>query len=376
MWKKRLAINFAIILVFSIGLLNACNPNKTVSIQVGGIYSLTGKAASYGKWVKNGVDLAVEEINNTGGINGKRITVISEDTQSDPKLAVSAFEKLISVNKIPAAVGFITSTEALACVPVAERAKVIMITPIAGTPQLQGAGKFVFRTRESGLEQSQKIGEYIYNNLGIHEAAILAENAANAIGYRDAFIEKFQALDGKIDPNLTYDEGQTDFRAVITQLKKANPKAVYAPGVGKVIGRVIKQANELGLKTQFFSSAGIEDPELFKIAGEAANGIIYGAPAFALDSAEPHTRAFVDAYKKKYGEDPAVYSANAYDAMMLIGKAMRAGQNTPPQIRDYLHKVKDYAGASGVLTFDKYGEVQKPVVLKRTEGNRFVSLFQ
>jgi len=220
------------------------------------------------------------------------------------------------------------------------------------------------------------VAEYIYNNLRIHEVSILSENAANAVGYREAFIEKYKSLGGIINDNLSYDEGQSDYRAVIIKLKESKPKAVYAPGVGKVIGRIIKQAKELGLHTQFFSSAGIEDPELFKIAGDAASAIIYGAPAFALDSTETHTYAFVNAYKKKYGEDPSVYAANAYDAIMLIATGMRAGQNKPQQLRDFLHTVRDYAGASGLLTFDRFGEVQKPVVLKITERNSFASLGQ
>jgi branched-chain amino acid transport system substrate-binding protein len=275
-------------------ILLACSTREGAQppIQIGGVYALTGKAASFGKDVKNGVDLSVEAINQRGGIAGRKLQVVSEDTQSDPKTAVSAFEKLITLNRIPAAVGFITSSEALACAPVAERSKVVMITPIAGTPELREAGDFVFRTRESGLLQSFKIAQYVYETLGIGEVAVLCENAANAVGYRDAFITKFEELGGKIVTSLTYEEGQTDFRIVLTRLKGSQPRAVYIPGVGKVIGRILKQARELELDTKFFSSAGLEDPVLFEIAGDAANGIIYGAPAFSLGSSEPKTSKF------------------------------------------------------------------------------------
>jgi len=365
---------FGAVFLFAVGLtvaiLSACS-SKTDTIRIGGVYALTGKGASYGQWIKNAVDLAVDEVNQSGGVNGRKIEVFSEDTQSDPKTSVSVFEKLISVNKIIAAIGFITSSEAMACVPVAERNQVIMITPIASTPELRGAGKFVFRTRESGQGDSFVIAEHVYNDLGIHEAAILYENAANAIGYRDAFVQRYEGLGGKITLNLTYDEGSTDFRPILTRLKAEQPKAVYIPGIGKVLGRLLKQAKELEITTQFFSSAGIEDPELCKIAGDAANGVVFAAPAFSVDSADAATKAFVDAYRKRFQEDPSVYAANAYDSAKLVVAALRVGNVTPTQIRDYLHAVKDYDGVSGRITFDEFGEVTKPVVIKKTDSLRF-----
>ncbi len=363
---------FFLITACSLLLSFGCSSEKD-AVHIGGVYALTGKGASYGQWIRNAVELAVDEANQSGGVNGRKIEVISEDTQSDPKTAVSAFEKLISLNKIVAAIGFITSSEAMACVPVAERNQVVMITPIASTPELRGAGKFVFRTRESGQGDSFRIAEHVYSHLGIHEAAILYENAANAIGYRDAFIQRYEALGGKITLNLTYDEGTTDFRPILTRLKAEQPKAVYIPGIGKVLGRLLKQAKELDITTQFFSSAGIEDPEIFKIAGDAATGVVFAAPAFSADSSDPETKAFVEAYRSRFHDDPTVYAANAYDSAKMIIAALYAGGNTPSEIQAYLQTVRDYPGVSGTITFDEFGEVRKPVILKRIAGNAFVS---
>lgn len=156
---------------------------------------------------------------------------------------------------------------------------------------------------------------------------------------------------------------------------KANPvEALYIPGVGKVIGQILVQANELGIKSRFFSSAGIEDPELFRIAGEAANGTIFGAPAFSLGSEEPHIHNFIEFYRKRFKEEPSVYAANAYDAMMLIAETVKAGKRASDEIKDYLYSISDYEGASGKITFDKNGEVNKPVVLKIIMNNQFLVL--
>ncbi len=374
----RRAILFTVLLliVFSIPACSKKVP-ESKEINIGCVFALTGKAAQFGVWVKNGADLAIEEINDSGGRNGYKLKLLVEDTQSEPKLAVSAFNKLISLNKVTVAIGFVSSSEALVCAPIAEKSKVVMITPVAGTPELKDAGDYIFRTRESGLLQSYKIAGYIFNDLGHKKAAIIYENAANAVGYKEAFIEEFTRLGGQIQLNESYEEGQTDFRAILTKVKSLNPRAIYVPGVGSIIGRILKQAKELGIDAEFFSSAGIEDPELFKIAGDAAEGVIFGSPAFSVDSTDSHTKQFVSKYRNRYGDDPSVYAANAYDTVMLIAGALKdTGSTKSDDIKRYLYQIKDYQGASGQITFDSYGEVVKPIILKKIVNGNFTALNQ
>jgi branched-chain amino acid transport system substrate-binding protein len=339
-------------------------------LVIGGIYALTGKAASFGKEVKNGADLAADEVNRVGGVGGKKLVIQPEDTQSEPKYAVAAFERLLSAYRIPAAIGFITSSEALACVPVAERAHVLMITPIAGTPKLRGAGRFVFRTRESGEEQARQVAEYVFSTAGIHRAAVLCETAANSAGYRAMFVDEFTKLGGSIVADLSYDESESDFRPLLTRLKALAPPAIYIPGVGTVIGRILRQASDLKLKAQYYSSAGIEDPELFAIAGDSATGVIYGAPAFSITDRASTTANFVAAYSRRFGEPPSPYAANSYDAVHLLAAALVDGQDGEG-LRRRLLAVQDYSGASGLITFDEFGEVRKRSVLKRVRNGRF-----
>jgi branched-chain amino acid transport system substrate-binding protein len=365
-----LIVVVAVVVIAIIALRTIPQP-ASGEIKIGGVYALTGKGASFGKDVQRGVNLAVEEVNAAGGISGKTLVVAEEDTQSEAKHAVTAFEKLIAMDGIPVAVGFITSSEAMACAAVAERAKVVMVTPIAGTPKLKEAGDYIFRTRESGLEQGFTVARYVYEEAGTPQTAVLTENAANALGYRNAFVERFKELGGEIVADLTYDEGQTDVRAVLTQIKAANPPALYMPGVGKVLGRVVLQARELGLTCPIYSSAGIEDPALFELAGDSAEGIVYAAPAFSTESERAATKRFVEAYTAKYGAAPSVYAANAYDALMLVAKALQAQGTSADGIRDYLYGVEGYEGASGSLTFDEFGEVSKPVVMKVTASGGF-----
>jgi branched-chain amino acid transport system substrate-binding protein len=362
-----ISILIASLMVFSFG----CVKKEEKEIKIGAILALTGKAASYGDWARKGITLATEQLNQSGSV---KINILQEDSQGDPKIAVSAMEKLISVNKVPVIIGFITSSEFLACAPLAEKNKVLMITPVAGAPLERKDGSYVFRTRESGVSQSKIVSDYVFNTLKIKKASVLYENAANAIAYKDVFEDTFRSHGGQIVQSLSYDEGQTDYRSILTKIKSNPGDAVYIPGVGKVIGHILVQAKELGVKTRFFSSAGIEDPELFRIAGETANGIIFGAPAFSLESEETHVHKFVESYRKRFNEEPSVYAANAYDAMMLVGEAIKFGKKTPNEIKDHLYSVADYKGASGKISFERNGEVNKPVILKITQNGQFLPL--
>ncbi|MCF8070426.1 MAG: ABC transporter substrate-binding protein [Desulfobacterales bacterium] len=373
MKTKQIVIASVVVIVLAFLVFLNMPSQSDREIQIGGIFSLTGKAAPYGEWIKNATELAIKDVNASGGVNGRLFTLISEDTQTDPKLAVSAFQKLIALNKIQVATGFVSSSEALACAPIAESSKVVMITPIAGSPELKEAGDYVFRTRESGDVQGYKIAEYIFNDLGHKEAAIIFENTANAVGYKDSFIEKFTELGGKIILSESYEEGQSTFRGIITKAESVNAKAVYVPGVAAIIGRVLKQSKELGLNSEFFSSAGIEDSVLFDIAGSAAEGLIYTSSAFSEDSSDEKIKTFVSAYQDQYGSAPTAYAANAYDTIMLIADAIKKQDSVDAdKIKEFLYQVKDYHGVSGKISFDSYGEVTKPVMLKQVKGHGFV----
>lgn len=369
--SRSLLAVFAFFLVIVAVALVVRHRQTGDAVRIGGVFSLTGKTASFGQWVQKGAILAVEEVNATGGIGGKDLRLVSEDTQSEPTLAVSSLERILAVDKPVAVVGFITSSEALACAPIAERNRVVMITPIAATPKLQDAGDYIFRTRENAGADGRIIAEYLVDKRQIETAAIIYENADNAIGYRDAFVGRYQELGGSIAKEYAYNSDEKDFRTVLTQLKASRVPAVYAPGVGKNIGRILSQAAELDWHPLFLSSAGIEDPELFTVAGDAANGVIYAAPAFSLTSDDSTTHRFVVDYRARWQDDPSPYSANSFDAVMLIAAALRSGATTSDQIKDYLYRIEGYPGASGTLGFDEFGEVRKPVVLKIIDNRCF-----
>lgn len=363
----------AVIILFN----NSCTNNNSSkngspkTINIAGIYPLTGPAASFGNWTKNGVELAIEEANSNNVLKGIQLNHIIEDTKTDNKLAINALEKSISLYKVNAAIGFVSSGEALACAPIAERNKTVMITPVAGSEKIKEAGDFIFRTREDGSLQAIAIADYANQTLGYKKAIILYENAANAFSYRDAFRQQFNSLGGQIIEEIPYDGGTINFKTILTKIKSLNPECVYAPGISTVIGLILKQSKEIGLKTQWLSSAGIEDPKLFELASDAANGVYYAASFFSVDSESEQTNKFVKSYFNKYGENPTVYAANAYDAVNILIECFNKNKYSGKELVDELYKIKNFNGASGSITFDKFGEVYKPTSIKYINENKF-----
>lgn len=336
-------------------------------IKVGVIAPLTGKTAIYGQRIKNGLELALEEINQDTE-KAREIEIIYEDSAGDLDQAVSAARKLIDINKIKILISCLSS-ETLALAPIAEEHQVILFAPAASSGDITTAGDYTFRNRETGVIHGQKIAE-LAHSLGHKRIAILFVNADNGITYKDGFINKYDELDGEIIYEESYVKGENDYRTQVSKIKSANPDALYLPGYGKDIAQILKQAGELGIDHPIFSSPGIEVPELFEIASSTAEGVIYSVPAY--DPEDSKVKDFTDAYKQKYGEESEFISANSYDALYLLNSAFETCEDDSSCIKDKLYKIKDYPGVGGTTTFDQNGDVVKPVILKTIKSGQFV----
>lgn len=336
---------------------------------------LTGSLAPYGKWTQNGLDLAKDELNRTRGTSRQRIELIIEDSISSPKGAVSAFRKLISVDRVPVVVGFIGSSEALACAPIANDTKTVLFSSGAASPDLTTAGDYVFRNRVSGTLEVNDLARYARQKLGIRFVAIVFINTDYGKSYQRLFGQEFVRLGGKVLHMDGFDQGKTDFRSHIEKLTRiAGLEAVYLPVHTKEGATFLKQSRETGLKLKFLASNAIVSPDLFTIAGDAAEGLIYSEPAYNPQGSDEPTRMFERLYYRRFGVHSEMFAANAYDALRIVVLAIDSDGNNSEDITGQLYKVKDFPGASGDTTFDKNGDVQKPIALRQIRGRGFVTL--
>ncbi|HUP60576.1 MAG TPA: ABC transporter substrate-binding protein [Thermoanaerobaculia bacterium] len=319
-------------------------------ILVGEYGSLTGGQATFGQSTHNAIMLAVDEINGAGGVNGRKIRVLTEDDQSKSDEAANAVTKLISQNNVVAVLGEVASSASLAAAPICQNAKVPMITPSSTNPAVTKKGDYIFRMCFLDDYQGQAMARYIGQTLGLKTAAVLIDNKSDySTGLAKFFSDAFVAGGGKIVATQSYAQGDSDFRSQLTAIRGANPQIIFVPGYYNEIGQIAIQARDLGMKMPLAGGDGWESPKLIEIGGKALEGCFYSNHYFPGDSA-PVVRDFVQKYKDRYGVTPDALAALAYDAARVLADAIkRAGKTDGPALRDAIAATKGFPGVTGTI---------------------------
>ena len=334
---------------------------------------LTGDIAVYGEKMKKGIDLAVQEINDKGGIGGKNLVVIYEDDQGDPKTSVAAFRKIITVEKVPVVIGGAISSCALPTAPIADKARVVLFSPAASSPDLTGISKYFFRNWPSDTYEGTIMGEFTADELKLRNVSVLYVNNDWGVGISQVFEKTFREKGGTIVAKEAFDPGATDYRTQLTKLKESDHQAIYVLGYLKELLILLKQKEELGIETQILGSYTFYDPQILQEVGESAEGVIFPIPIYDPESPNEVGQVYVSAYEAKYGVKPDVWSAQAYDAMNIIAYALRNGATTGPEIQAELLKIKDFEGVTGLTSFDAEGEVQKTFRFMTVKNGEFTT---
>lgn len=374
MSKTLQTIIWIVIIVVIIGVIwyvASRKPAEEEAIKIGAILPLTGKAASYGESAKVALDLALEEINKQGGINGRNIELIYEDSQGQSQMGVSAANKLITLDKINIILGPVMSSVTLAVAPIVEENKVILVT-ISSAPDITYAGDYVFRNREKTTQQSEKMADFIFNTLGIKEIATLFMNDDTGKAHHSTLVENFEKLGGEVLISETYNPGAVDFRTQLTKIKAVNPEVIHLASKPKDVGMILKQAKELAIEAQFVGTSGSEGEEVIELAGEAAEGLVYSVPSG--DITKPGVAEFYEKYREKHEKGYVEVGALFYDSLKIITMLMKECENPLDTncLKEKLYQVKDYQGASGKTSFDEYGDATKTVILKTIKNGQFV----
>jgi ABC-type branched-subunit amino acid transport system substrate-binding protein len=322
------------------------------TFKIGAAIALSGSIAVYGEGFKKCIDLAVEEINGAGGIRGKKIEIIYEDNKSTPKDCVTAVRKLITVDKVPVLFGPAGSSNFMAAAPVAQESKVVMISAQGAAPNLTKAGEYIFRVFPSDILQGKGTSDLCIR-LGYKEIPIMYVNNDWGLGLKNALVENFKKAGGRVTDEIPYDEGKSDYRAELIRATKDNPRAVVNLTYIREGAVMFKQAYEMGIKTQWICGSAARAPKLVELGEKAVEGIIGTYPFVSHETKE--FKAFLAAYKKKYGDDKIpIFGDYNYDMVYIAAKAIEKGGYTPDGIRKALFEVaRGYRGVTGDKTFDQ-----------------------
>ena len=350
------------IIIIALLLLSACATQTNESFRIGGVFHLTGPGAFWGSAEHNAALLAIEEINSAGGINGRQLEMIVEDSQTDFSQTATAFQKLIEVDKVPVIVG--PTWFAQVASPIADEKKVTIISPSGGTVPIPSP--FFFDVWPTERQEIIPLASYMKQQGDVRIGIVYSQNDWS-VSMKDNFVDEASKNGFKIIKEFATAPDESDFRTVILELKQLSVDAVYAPfAFYPSQGAFSKQAEELNLSLPLYSSSGTENPLLLEAFPEI-EGTIYPYPA--RDSKE---QEFLKRYEARFNSPPAPSAAYAYDSVRLVAEALRSGATTSDAIAEHLRSVKNYQGVSNNITFDENGRItQKPHIIKRVREGKF-----
>lgn len=359
---KQLAI--VILALFFFAACNNAKKDKDV-IKIGVILPFTGELATYGNDAKRGIEIAVNEINAQGGINGKNVEIYSDDSKGESKTAVNIMNKLISVNKVQLFIGDISSTVTLSLVPVAEDNKVFLFSPCAATPKLTNCSKYFGRNWPSNNAEATSAADYILSNYTKNtNVVIVYVNNDWGLGLMQSFENRFISQGGKIKSKLIYEYENKEFKTLITKLISIKPDVVYLAGNQQEMGHFIKQLREINKAIPVVANTSFLEPDCMNIAGQSSEGIVVATPYYnPEDTTNKKVKNFTTEYKNMYKLTPSLTAANGYDAVYLFKEAIEKNSFDIIKIADFIRNLKHYHGASGIVSFTD-GDVELQTVYK------------
>lgn len=370
---KKLFFGFTAIFAASVLLLSSCNKGGSDKILVGEFGSLTGTEATFGISSTNGLKLAVDEVNNSGGLLNKQIELITYDDQGKPSEAGTVVEKLINKDRVVAVIGEVASSRSKAGAPKCQQYKIPMISPASTNPEVTLIGDYIFRVCFIDPFQATVLTKFANNTLKVKKVAILKDiKNAYSTGLSDFFEKEFKGAGGEILEVQSYSNGDKDFKAQLTAIKSKNPEAVFIPGYYTDVGLIAIQAREIGITVPLFGGDGWESEKLTEgKAKDALEGCFFSTHV-STENPDPGIQNFIKKYKEKYNMMPDAMSFLSYDAGMILFDAIkRAGSTEAQKIRDELAKTKDFAGVTGKITINEQRNAIKPAVILEIKGGQF-----
>jgi branched-chain amino acid transport system substrate-binding protein len=370
---RRILVLGVAILMLTAGLSWGAEP-----IKLGTVVRLS-IGAEDGIPSRRGVEMAVDEVNKAGGINGRKVELIVENEKDSPTAAVNAVKKLIDVDKVVAIIGPMTSGDMMAAGKIANDAKVVDISPTATTPKLSGFGPYIYRGCSRIDKQAEVLTNYVAKNWKPKTVAIFFSNEPYGKGCAGLFSKFFEKHGIKVVATESFMRGSRDFKPQLTKIKAANPDILFIPGYTPETAPAAAQARQLGMNQKILGVYGDMNPGYIKLAGPAAEGHVIGGE-YDENYNTPKNQAFKKTYEAlvKKNNDPynIMFAALHYDAASMILDGMKKDGPTSEGIKKYLDNVKDFDGVTGKLSFNKDHDVQRAgtegVYILEVKGGKYV----
>ncbi len=355
--------------------LNGSNSWAQASYRIGGNIPLTGKVASFGAYTHRGVEMALQDLADKGWVKGKKIEVIWEDNEYEPRKAVSAFNKLAFMDKV----NFIVITGspiARAVSSLGEQNKIVQCYTSASNDKYRTGTNYMFKMMGGQVTESLAMAKFSKVNLKAVKAALITNDSEYGVAGADLFEHYFKKMGGQIVARESVRPGEREYSSVLTKVNAKEPDVIAIIQTSVDAGYTVKQAKRLGIKAKLVGATALYSSETLETAGSDAEGLYAVAYAFDPKIGTAAMKNFSDRYNKKYGGFPPIYSAAAYDSIMLYAKAAEQGQTSTEKLYQFLRNVKAYEGVSGTITMDNASEVAAIHRVLAVQGDNFKEVFR
>src|SRR5512139_2724471 len=363
------------IFVFSILFLTLSAYGQ--EIPIGFFAPITGPAAADGASAKHAVELGLKEVNDGGGINGRKVNLIVYDDRLNPQEAVAIANKLIEKDKVVGVASGSYSGPTRVTAPIFQKAGIPMVAgyavhpDVTWDPKKKKANDFCFRNGFLGETEEEAEGEFAVKNLKANKVSLIFMDNDFGRAISSGFADRAEKLGAKVLTKQMYKfPGEKDFRPYLTRIKEGNPDLIFAAGYYNEAASIVRQAKELGITSKIMGEEGFDSPKFLEIAGPAAEGVII-ATNLDRDDLRPLVQNFLKNYRKAYNEDADMVGASSYDAFMILVNAIGKAGTDPKAIQKALLETKDYNGLTGRISRFVQGEVVKPVQIQVVKGGKF-----
>lgn len=380
MKKKMKFFILGLILIIVGGCGNQKEAGEEDVIKIGSMFELTGSAAAYGTSMNNAVHMAVDEINEDGGINGKQVEVVEYDTKTDETEAASLTTRLGTRDQVTAIIGPATTGSMQAAIPSANTAQVPIMSPTATddgvlTDSNGEVHPYAWRTSFTNSFQGSALAQFANDELDAKSAVILSDNSSDyAIGLTETFKKVF---DGEIVASENFSEGETDFSAVLTNIKDMDFDVLYVPGYYEEAGPIIKQAREMGLDQPILGPDGMGNEILRELAGAENMNDIYYTSHFVVTSEDPAVQEFVSDYKDEFNVEADMFTGLAYDSVYVLKEAIESAESSDPkEVNEALKNITDFPGITGTFSFDEMHDPVKTVNIIEIQDNEETGVYE
>lgn len=367
----------------SLGMLSGCSSADSSgdadTIRIGVNYELSGGVATYGEASVEGIEMAVEEINAAGGVDGKQIELVKYDNKSEPAEATTLATKLMTQDKVLAVIGPATSGGFKATIPVANQNKIPVVSGSATADDVTvtdaGVQEYAFRTCFNDSFQGTAMANYAAQELGAKTAVIIKDNSSDyAKGLAENFTATFTEAGGTIVGEEAYVAGDTDFNAILTRIRNQEFDVVYLPGYYNEAGLIIKQARDLGITAPVLGADGFDSPTLLDLAGPEALTDVYFTNHYSSLDEDANVQDFIAAFQERNNAEPNAFHALGYDTAKFVADAIsRAAALDGESIQQAMAETTDFTGVTGTFSIDENHNPVKSIVVIRLDGGQQAS---